>query len=120
MARSRRKYKKSRPKVRVGLPRKKPGIFKPTFTIPEELLSLAAASSDAAGEEKRIWDDKGSYLQNYRTFGVVANPNLLGVRARVSAVVQCAELQLPNYDAAPVLEFDSIDSGSDLESEGWF
>ncbi|KAI0510359.1 hypothetical protein KFK09_010960 [Dendrobium nobile] len=118
MARSRRKYKKCRPKVRVGLPRKKPGVFKPTFTIPEELLSLAAASSDAAGEQKNIfWDDKGSYLRNYRTFGVVANPNLLGVRARTTDIVQSAELQLPDHDAAPVSEFDLVDNGSDLESE---
>ncbi|KAK8960689.1 hypothetical protein KSP40_PGU013260 [Platanthera guangdongensis] len=111
---SRRKYKKSRTKVRVGLPRKKPRVFKPTFTIPEELLSPGASDGEAA----KVWDEKGSYLQNYRTFGVVANPNLLGVRARTPAIIQSLDLQLPNHDPPPVSEFDPVDTGSDLESEG--
>ncbi|KAK8946760.1 hypothetical protein KSP39_PZI006375 [Platanthera zijinensis] len=114
MPRSRRKYKKFRTKVRVGLPRKKPRVFKPTFTIPEELLSPGASDGEAA----KVWDEKGSYLQNYRTFGVVANPNLLGVRARTPAIIQSLDLQLPNHDPPPVSEFDPVDTGSDLESEG--
>ncbi|PKA58428.1 hypothetical protein AXF42_Ash013934 [Apostasia shenzhenica] len=117
MARSRRKYKKSRPKVRVGLPKKKPGVFKPAFTIPEELLSPGASSSGNDGRENRVWDEKGSVIRNYRTFGVVANPNLLSVRARIPAIVQSEDLQLPKHDAPPVSEFDPIDSGSDLESD---
>lgn len=100
--------------MRVGLPRKKPRVFKPTFTIPEELLSLGGA----AGEAAKVWDEKGSYLQNYRTFGVVANPNLLGVRARTPAIIQSLDLQLPNLDPPPVSEFDPVDTGSDLESDG--
>ncbi|KAG0476879.1 hypothetical protein HPP92_013241 [Vanilla planifolia] len=117
MARSRRKYKQSRPKVRVGLPKKKRGVFKLPFGIPEKLLSLDTSSSTADEVEKKVWDSKGTYLRNYRTFGVVANPNILSVRARTPAIVQSVELQIPNRDAPPVSEFDPIDSGSDVESD---
>lgn len=112
MARSRRKYKNSRTKVRVGLPKKKPGIFKPAIDIPPALA--------AAAGEKIEWDSKGTVLRNYRSFGVVANPNLLGVRARTPHIVQSSSLQVPVREAPPVSEFDPIDSGSDLESDGRF
>ncbi|ONK62945.1 uncharacterized protein A4U43_C07F9750 [Asparagus officinalis] len=105
MGGSRRKLKRNRAKVKVALPKKKPGVFKPAFTIPEPLLS----SSD----EKREWDEAGSVIRNYRSFGVVSNPNLLGVRARTPQIVQCSSLQVPNHDE----DLGSIDSGSDLESD---
>ncbi|KAG1338684.1 nucleolar protein 16 [Cocos nucifera] len=112
MARSRRKYKNSRPKVRVGLPKKKPGVFKPAVDIPPALAAAAAAAG-----EKREWDDKGTVIRNYRSFGVVANPNVLGVRARTAHIIQSSSLQVPDREAPPVSEFDPIDSGSDLESD---
>jgi len=113
MGGSRRKYKKNRPKVRVALPRKKPGVFKPAFTIPESLLA-------SADENSKEWDDAGSVIRNYKSFGVVSNPNLLGVRARTPQIVQCSSLQVPNHDddRKPFSEFDPVDSGSDLESDG--
>ncbi|WOK96115.1 hypothetical protein Cni_G04822 [Canna indica] len=118
MGRSRRKYKQSRTKVRVGLPRKKPGVFKPAFVIPEALAAAAAASAADGGEEgKKEWDVKGSVIRNYRTFGVVSNPNILGVRARTPQVVQISSLQVPDPEFTPASEFDPIDSGSDLESD---
>lgn len=66
------------------------------------------------------WDDAGTVLNNYRTFGVVSNPNLLGVRSRTSHKVENESLQLPlPADACDVVsEFDAIDSGSDLEEDG--
>ncbi|XP_072993887.1 uncharacterized protein [Typha latifolia] len=111
MGRSRRKYKNSRPKVRVGLPRKNPGVFKPAVTIPPS-LAAAVAEEDAKG-----WDAKGSVIRNYRAFGVVSNPNFLGVRARTPQIVQSSSLQVPEREVAPVSEFDPIDSGSDLEND---
>ncbi|XP_031497628.1 nucleolar protein 16 [Nymphaea colorata] len=119
MARSRRKYQKSRPKVRVGLPKKKPNIFKPAFSIPPKLCSV----TDASGE----WDDSGSVLTNYRSFGVVSNPNFLGVRARTNHIVESRALQVPleknveDGDAGDSTmgnpQFAGDDSGSDLEED---
>lgn len=122
MGRSRRKYKQSRAKVRCALPKKKPGVFKPAFSIPRELLAGAGGGDEEAGKWK--WDEKASVIQNYRNFGVVANPNLLGVRARTPQVVLCPSLQMPSSAAGdgggPISEFDPVDSGSDLETDGTF
>ena len=113
MGRSRRKYKNSRPKVRCGLPKKNPGVFKPAFSIPKELL----AGGDEAAERK--WDEKGSVIQNYRRFGVVPNPNLLGVRSRTPQVLLCDSLQLPYQNGGiQISEFDPVDGGSDVETDG--
>ncbi|KAL6630916.1 hypothetical protein ACP70R_028256 [Stipagrostis hirtigluma subsp. patula] len=112
MGGSRRKFKRSHAKVRVGLPRRKPREFKPAFNLPE---ALAAAAGDGTG-----WDAEGSVVKNYAAFGVVANPNLLGAHARgTPRLVQSAPLQAPDVAAAraPVDEFEPIDSGSDLESD---
>ncbi|XP_078439718.1 nucleolar-like protein [Wolffia australiana] len=115
MAGSRRKHKKSRAKVRCGLPKKKPGVFKPAFSIPKELLG------GDGEEQKKEWDEEGSVFQNYRRFGVVPNPNFLGVRSRTPQVLLCAPLQVPDPAArgggAPISEFDPIDGGSDLETD---
>lgn len=95
MAGSRRKYKKSRTKVRVGLPKKNPKIVKPAFSVPLKLLESLA--------EEPKWDDKGTVTQNYSSFGVVNNPNSL-----------TDSLQLPPDSD------DLNDSGSDLEEDGLF
>ena len=108
--------KRSRAKVSVGLPRKKPREFKPAFDLPEALAAAAAAE----GGEPR-WDAEGSVVKNYSAFGVVANPNLLGAHSRATPrLVQSAALQAPDLDAAraPVDEFEPVDTGSDLESDG--
>ncbi|XP_059659539.1 uncharacterized protein LOC132306235 [Cornus florida] len=110
MGRSRRKYKKSRTKVRVGLPKKHPGVFKPAFSLPPKFRSLVD-SSDLK------WDDKGTVIHNYKSFGVVSNPNLLGVRSRTSHIIETDSLQVPPLREAIVSEFDPIDSGSDLEED---
>ncbi|KAL9260141.1 hypothetical protein AKJ16_DCAP04267 [Drosera capensis] len=117
MARSRRKYKNSRPKVRVGLPKKNPRIVKPAFVVPPKLQSLI--DDDPSGVK---WDDKGSVIANYKSFGVVSNPNLLGVRSRTSHIVECGSLQVPTTTAAAedsvtVDEFADIDTGSELEED---
>ncbi|KAF8719982.1 hypothetical protein HU200_024752 [Digitaria exilis] len=111
MGGSRRKLKRSRAKVQVGLPRKKPREFKPAFELPEAL----------AAEGGACWDAEGSVVKNYAAFGVVANPNLLGAHARgTPRLVQSAPLQAPDIAAAraPVPEFEPIDPGSDLENDG--
>ncbi|XAR61329.1 hypothetical protein NMG60_11035003 [Bertholletia excelsa] len=112
MGRSRRKYKKSRPKVRVGLPKKNPHVFKPAFSLPPKLRSIVD-SSDLK------WDDTGSVIHNYKSFGVVSNPNLLSVRSRTPYIVESDSLQVPPPTDADcsVTEFDPIDSGSDLEED---
>ncbi|KAH7666735.1 Ribosome biogenesis protein Nop16 protein [Dioscorea alata] len=110
MAGSRRKSKRSRPKVRVGLPKKKPGVFKPSFSVPEKLLGDGASPA--------VWDEEGSVIRNYKAFGLVSNPNILSVRARTPQIVQAPSLQVPKPGPPiPVSEFDPIDSGSDLESD---
>lgn len=112
MGRSRRKYKNSRPKVRVGLPKKNPHVFKPAFSLPPKLRSLI--------DELPQWDDKATVIKNYKSFGFVSNPNLLGVRSRTSHIVESDSLQVPQPSDEPVDEFDPIDSGSDLEEDGEF
>ncbi|CAI8586711.1 unnamed protein product [Vicia faba] len=64
-----KKYKNSRPKVRVGLPKKNPKVLKPAFTIPPKLLQSLV--------EDPKWDEKGSVTQNYNSFGVFNDPNSL-------------------------------------------
>ncbi|XP_051141964.1 nucleolar protein 16 [Andrographis paniculata] len=109
MGGSRRKYKRSRAKVRVGLLKKNPHIFKPAFNLPPKLKTLLEPLSK--------WDEKGSVIENYKSFGVVSNPNFLGVRARTSHMVESDTLQMPPPDDGPVPEFEPIDSGSDLEED---
>ncbi|XP_010542856.1 PREDICTED: nucleolar protein 16-like [Tarenaya hassleriana] len=115
MGRSRRKYKNSRAKVRVGLPRRNPNVFKPAFNLPPKLRSLMA-------DDLPSWDDNASVVQNYKSFGVVSNPNLLGVRSRTVHLVQADSLNVPpppepTTEDPVAKEFDPIDSGSDLEED---
>lgn len=75
------------------------------------------------------WDEEGSVLQNYRSFGVVSNPNLIGALSRSKQVVESESLQQPpapepiQVDTNGEIkdpEFQVIDSGSDLEEDGIF
>uniref|UniRef100_A0A7N0T7D4 Nucleolar protein 16 n=1 Tax=Kalanchoe fedtschenkoi TaxID=63787 RepID=A0A7N0T7D4_KALFE len=112
MGRSRRKMKRSRAKVQVGLPRKNPHIFKPAFCLPPKLRALI----DPLGTK---WDEKGSVITNYNSFGVVSNPNLLSVRSRTPHIVQAESLQVPPVRPSAD-EFDAeaeLHSGSDLEED---
>ncbi|KAI7998683.1 hypothetical protein LOK49_LG10G01908 [Camellia lanceoleosa] len=69
----------------------------------------------------RKWDNQGSVLDNYKAFGVVSNPNFLGVRSRTSHVIESESLQVsPPAADSTVFEFDPVDSGSDLEEDGYF
>ncbi|XP_068310151.1 nucleolar protein 16-like [Pyrus communis] len=116
MGRSRRKYKQSRTKVRVGLPKKKPNVFKPAFCLPPKLRALLEQQGPASAPQ---WDAEGSVIQNYKSFGFVSNPNLLSLRARNSHVVESDSLQVPpppsdDPDAAAELDFGD---GSDLEED---
>ncbi|CAI9761464.1 unnamed protein product [Fraxinus pennsylvanica] len=109
MGGSRRSYKRSKAKVKVGLRKKNPRIFKPAFHLPPKLKTLLDPDSK--------WDEKASVIENYKSFGVVSNPNLLGVRSRTPHMVESDALQVPAQDATPVDEFEPIDSGSDLEED---
>lgn len=112
MGGSRRKYKRSRAKVQVGLPKKNPNIFKPAFHIPAKLKSLLDPQSK--------WDEKASVIENYKALGVVSNPNFLGVRSRTPHIVESDALQMPPPADKVVSEFEPIDSGSDLEEDGQY
>ncbi|CAL1398593.1 unnamed protein product [Linum trigynum] len=115
MGGSRRKLKRSRQKVRVGLPKKNPNLFKPAFSLPPKLRSLAAAAGD---DYNFKWDDKASVIKNYKSFGVVSNPNLLSVRSRTAHILEAQSLQAPPAQRdAPLDEFEPLDSGSDLEED---
>ncbi|CAH9079152.1 unnamed protein product [Cuscuta europaea] len=113
MGRSRRKYKRARTKVRVGLPKKNPHLFKPAFNLPPKLRSLLDPLSQ--------WDAEGSVIANYKSFGFLSNPNMLGVRSRTSHIVESESLQVPppvsSDGPEPDAEFQPIDSGSDLEED---
>jgi nucleolar protein 16 len=118
MGRSRRKYKRSKPKVHVGLPKKNPHVFKPAFTLPPKLRTLLELDPPK-------WDDKASVIQNYKSFGVVSNPNLLGVRSRTFHIIESGSLQVPPPSdqakaeaEAESAELEQLDSGSDLEEDG--
>ncbi|KAL9247166.1 hypothetical protein vseg_020628 [Gypsophila vaccaria] len=111
MGRSRRKYKKSRAKVQVGLPKRNPKIVKAAFNVPPKLRALI----DPLGVK---WDEQGSVIANYNQFGFVSNPNLLGVRSRTPHLIQSGPLQVPPPPLdAKLDEFHLIDSGSDLEED---
>ncbi|KAL9670678.1 hypothetical protein QQ045_008235 [Rhodiola kirilowii] len=117
MGGSRRKLKKSRAKVQVGLPRKNPHIFKPAFCLPPKLRTLI----DPLGIK---WDEQGSVIANYKSFGVVSNPNLLSVRSRTPHIVETESLQVPPVKREPSAEeldveaeLENLDSGSDLEED---
>ncbi|KAK7259331.1 hypothetical protein RIF29_24935 [Crotalaria pallida] len=112
MGRSRRKYKQSRTKVRVGLPKKKPGVFKPAFSVPPKLLN-----SLTAPDQNPKWDSKGTVIRNYKSFGVVSNPNLLNVRSRIPRIVETDSLQVPPPPSDAVDDSVLVDSGSDLEED---
>lgn len=118
MAGSRRKYKRSKPKVQVALPRKNPKIFKPAFSVPPKLRALIGDSSDPK------WDDQGTVIRNYKSYGVVSNPNLLGVRSRTPQIIETDSLQVPQLPPpsdsthAAVSEFEPLDSDSDQEEDG--
>ncbi|XP_015086190.1 nucleolar protein 16 [Solanum pennellii] len=111
MGGSRRKYKRSRAKVRVGLPKKNPNVFKPAFSLPPKLRSLVNSH----------WDDKGSVIDNYKSFGVVSNPNLLGVRCRTSHMIETDSLQVPPPKKLPPTsedDDDDADAFEDLDDSG--
>ncbi|KAK4732258.1 hypothetical protein R3W88_025246 [Solanum pinnatisectum] len=110
MGGSRRKYKRSRTKVRVGLPKKNPNVFKPAFSLPPKLRSLVNSH----------WDDKGSVIDNYKSFGVVSNPNLLGVRCRTSHMIETDSLQVPPPKKLPPTsdDDDDVDAFEDLDDSG--
>ncbi|KAJ1412624.1 Ribosome biogenesis protein Nop16 [Sesbania bispinosa] len=97
MGRSRRKYKQSRAKVRVGLPKKNPRLFKPAFSVPPKLLQSIV---DTDNDLNPQWDDKGTVNHNYKSFRVLSNPN---------------SLTTPQNPPSPTDLLE--DSGSDLEED---
>lgn len=115
MGGSRRRYKKSRPKVQVGLPKVKPRVLKPAFTVPLKLRALTSGK----------WDETDTVIRNYRSFGVASNPNLIGAKSRCEKIVEVVSLQKPPEPNQPDEdngeikdpEFRVIDSGSDLEED---
>lgn len=116
MGRSRRKYKQSRTKVRVALPKRKPNVFKAAFCLPPKLRALID-QADPSSRPK--WDPEGTVIQNYKSFGVLSNPNLLNVRSRTSHIIESDSLQVPpSPDEADATELHANDDGSDLEEDG--
>ncbi|XP_028219541.1 uncharacterized protein LOC114401264 [Glycine soja] len=69
MGSSQRKYKQLRTKVCVGLPKKNPRLFKPSFFVPPNLLRTLT--------EEPQWDNQGTVNNNYSSFGVLFDPNSL-------------------------------------------
>ncbi|KAI5316134.1 PREDICTED: nucleolar [Prunus dulcis] len=109
MGRSRRKYKQSRTKVRVALPKRKPNVFKAAFCLPPKLRALL----EQQGPSSASWDAEGTVIENYKSFGFVSNPNLLGVRSRTSHMIESDSLQVP----PPPPSGDEPVDGSDIEED---
>ncbi|KAH7314855.1 hypothetical protein KP509_21G024100 [Ceratopteris richardii] len=100
MARSRRSYRKSKPKVRVGVASKNVFKPKPATSLPPKAVLTSAE-----------WDENASLLRNYKALGIVNNPNFLGARSSNKDTV-VSSLQLPNASEDLVSE-----EGSDIESD---
>ncbi|KAL6217233.1 hypothetical protein ACLB2K_010450 [Fragaria x ananassa] len=99
MGGSRKKYKRSRTKVRVALPKRKPNVFKPAFCLPPKLRALIDQAEPASRPK---WDPEGTVIQNYKSFGVLSNPN---------------SLQVTPDQPEPAELVDPNDDGSDLEED---
>jgi len=84
MGRSRRAFRKSNPTVRVGLPKRRSA----KSVVPETLI-LPGTST------KLEWDGKASLISNYKSMGIVANPNVMGARSGTQHLVQLVSLQKP-------------------------
>lgn len=52
------------------------------------------------------WNDKSTLLDNYRSLGIVANPNVLGARSGYGKTLQLVSLQKP-MSAEPPEEYNS-------------
>ncbi|GFP87208.1 hypothetical protein PHJA_000864500, partial [Phtheirospermum japonicum] len=63
------------------------------------------------------WDEKGSVIENYKSFSVASNPNFLGVRACTDHIVENNSLQMPPSGDDAVSEFEQIDNGNELEED---
>ncbi|XP_024365043.1 uncharacterized protein [Physcomitrium patens] len=104
MGRSRRAFKKSNPTVRVGLPKRK----NPKSLTPETLTFPGTDS-------KLQWDGKASLLENYKSMGILANPNVVGARSGTRHVVQLVSLQKPLSDDGSEV-YGSDDEPDDVKS----
>lgn len=58
------------------------------------------------------WDGKASLLENYKSMGILANPNVVGARSGTRHVVQLVSLQKPLSDDGSEVY------GSDDEPDG--
>ena len=58
------------------------------------------------------WDEKATLLHNYKSLGILANPNVLGARSGTRNVVQLVSLQKPMSDDGTEV------FGSDDENDG--
>jgi len=104
MARSRRAFKKTNATVRVGLPKKKNA----KLPVP---MTVCMPGTDT----KLEWDEKATLLHNYKSLGILANPNVLGARSGTRNVVQLVSLQKPLSDDGTEV-FGSDDENDDVKS----
>ncbi|KAI5065012.1 hypothetical protein GOP47_0019707 [Adiantum capillus-veneris] len=58
------------------------------------------------------WDESASLLRNYKSLGIVNNPNFLGARSSSKETVVSQSLQVPN-----ACEDMASDDGSDVEND---
>ncbi|KAG0575521.1 hypothetical protein KC19_5G010100 [Ceratodon purpureus] len=101
MGRSRRAFRKSNPTVRVGLPKRKSA----KSLVPDTIVLPGT-------DTKLEWDGKASLISNYKSMGIVANPNVVGARSGTRHLVQLVSLQKP-------LSADGSEHyGSDDEPDG--
>lgn len=104
MGRSRRAFRKSNPTVRVGLPKRKSS----KAVVPKTVILPGT-------DTKLEWDGKASLINNYKSMGIVANPNVLGARSGTRHLVQLVTLQKPlSADTSEV--YGSDDEPDDVKS----
>lgn len=101
MARSRRKFKAGKPKVQVGLKRKKKKAARPQPVV------LPGRSEIAE------WDEKATLTANYRALGLAANPNFMGGRQSAGAQSSLNTRPRPLPPPGDVAQGEGGDAGAD-------
>ncbi|KAG0615059.1 hypothetical protein M758_5G011600 [Ceratodon purpureus] len=104
MGRSRRAFRKSNPTVRVGLPKRKSA----KSLVPDTIVLPGT-------DTKLEWDGKASLISNYKSMGIVANPNVVGARSGTRHLVQLVSLQKP-LSADGSEHYGSDDEPDDVKS----
>eukprot|EP00270_Netrium_digitus_P008904 TRINITY_DN2694_c0_g1_i1.p1 TRINITY_DN2694_c0_g1~~TRINITY_DN2694_c0_g1_i1.p1 ORF type:complete len:211 (+),score=27.34 TRINITY_DN2694_c0_g1_i1:102-734(+) len=104
MGGSRRRLKKGKPKVKVGLPKKRKELCQPdSVTLPAE-----------AGSKRLDWDGEKTLNANYIAMGLVSNPNFKGGRNTRTAKAAAVSGNLSSNEASGSSATDGNESSGEV------